>query len=149
MQVFIPVSHCKDTYNFDKTKQFSKNYLLAFVFSRENRRPKGAKSKHIFKKVVQVVGLVVQVVPALWRAHWVQVVGLFGASGPAGGWLWSSGRVFRPFCPLSRFVFGALLANMPLFRVLRGFLACFGRLVWVYVALVLCVACGAFVCVRG
>ena len=25
------------------------------------------------------------------------------------------------FCPLSRFVFGALLANMALFRVLRGF----------------------------
>ena len=29
--------------------------------------------------------LVVQVVPALWRVHWLQVVGLFGASGPARG----------------------------------------------------------------
>ena len=40
-------------------------------------------------------------------------------------WLWSSGRVFPPFSPLSRFVFGALLANMALFRVLRAFLAWF------------------------
>ena len=28
---------------------------------------------------------VVQVVPAFWRVHWWQVVGLFGASGPARG----------------------------------------------------------------
>ena len=47
------------------------------------------------------------------------------------------------FCPLSRFVFGALLANMALFRVFRAFLARFGRFVWVCVACVLCVACVA------
>ena len=47
------------------------------------------------------------------------------------------------FCPLSRFVFGALYLNMPLFRVLRAFLAGFGRLVWVCVACVLCVDCVA------
>ena len=47
------------------------------------------------------------------------------------------------FCPLSRFVFGALLANMALFRVLRAFLARFGVVVWVCVACVLCVACVA------
>ena len=29
--------------------------------------------------------------------------------------------VFHAFCPLPRFAFGALLANMPLFRVLRAF----------------------------
>ena len=49
------------------------------------------------------------------------------------------------FCPLSRFVFGALLANMALFRVFMAFLAGFGAFVWVCVACVLCVACGAFV----
>ena len=49
------------------------------------------------------------------------------------------------FCPLPCFVFGALLANMALFRVFRAFLAGFGRFVWVCVACVLCVACGGFV----
>ena len=53
------------------------------------------------------------------------------------------------FCPLYRFALGALLANMALFRVLRAFLAGFGRFVWVCVACVLCVACGAFVRVSG
>ena len=88
---------------------------------------------------------VVQVVPALWRVHWWQVVGLFGASGPAKRLalvLWSC---VPSFCPLSRFVFGVLSLNMPLFRVLRAFLAGFGRFVWVYVVLVRCVACVAFV----
>ena len=47
------------------------------------------------------------------------------------------------FCPSYRFVFGALLANMALFRVLKAFLARFGRFVWVYVVLVLCVDCVA------
>ena len=45
--------------------------------------------------------------------------------------LWSC---VPPFCPLYRFVFGALLANMALFRVFRGFLGGFGRFVWVCVA---------------
>ena len=47
---------------------------------------------------------VVQVVPALWRVHWLQVVGLFGASGPAKRLalvLWSC---VPSFCPLSCFV---------------------------------------------
>ena len=73
----------------------------------------------------------------------------FEASGPAGGWLWSSGRVFRCFCPLSRFVFGALPLKYAFIRVLRGFLARFVGFVWVCVACVLCVACGAFVCVNS
>ena len=87
----------------------------------------------------------VQVVPALWRVHWWQVVSLFVASGPARRLalvLWSC---VPSFCPLSRFVFGALSLNMALFRVLKAFLAGFGRFVWVYVACVLCVACVAFV----
>ena len=53
------------------------------------------------------------------------------------------------FCQLSRFVLGASLANMDLFRVLRAFLARFGWFVWVCVVLVICVACGAFVRVNS
>ena len=69
------------------------------------------------------------------------------ASGPEGGWLWSSGRVFPAFCPACCFVLVVLLANMALFRILRGFLEGFGVVVCVCIACVLCVACGAFVCV--
>ena len=85
----------------------------------------------------------VQVVPALWRVHWLQVVGLFGVSGPAKRLalvLWSC---VPSFCPLSRFVFGVLSLNMVLFRVFRGFLARFRGFVWVCVILVRCVACVA------
>ena len=49
------------------------------------------------------------------------------------------------FYPLCCFACGALLANMALFRVLRGFLARFMGFVWVCVILALCVDCGAFV----
>ena len=95
---------------------------------------------------------------------WVQVVALslgrwwcpleagdrgFEGSGPAGRLALVLCRVFRCFCPLSRFALGALLANMPLFRVLRAFLARFGVVVWVCLAWVLCVACGAFVRVNS
>ena len=53
--------------------------------------------------------------------------------------------VFPSFCPLSRFALGALLANMALFRILKWFLAWFMGFVWVCIACVLCVSCGAFV----
>ena len=53
------------------------------------------------------------------------------------------------FCPLSRFVLGALPLKYAFIRVSRGFSEGFGRFVWVCVACVLCVACGAFVCVSG
>ena len=43
----------------------------------------------------------------------------------------------------------ALLANMALFRVLRGFLAGFGVVVWVCVGLLVCVACVGFVRVNS
>ena len=51
-----------------------------------------------------------------------------GASGPAGGWLWSSGRVFPPFV-----LFPALLSVHCLqiwlyFAFLGGFSAVLGRL---------------------
>ena len=79
------------------------------------------------------------------RVHWWQVVPALWGSGPAGGWLWSSGGVFPSFCPPSRFALVGALANMALFRVLMAFLEGFVRFVWVYVVLVICVACGAFV----
>lgn len=69
------------------------------------------------------------------------------AGVPALGLVRSSGGVFPPFCPLSRFVLVVSLANMALFRVFRGFLEGFMGFVWVCVALVLCVACVAF-CAR-
>ena len=49
------------------------------------------------------------------------VVVSIGAGG-AGcrGFRWSFG-VFRPFRPLSYFALVGLLANMPLFRIFRGF----------------------------
>ena len=92
---------------------------------------------------MQVVGLVVQVVPALWRVHWLQVVGLFGASGPAKRLALVLWWCVPSFCPLCCSSLGALLANMALFRVFRGFLSRFVGFVWVYVVLVRCVACVA------
>lgn len=47
------------------------------------------------------------------------------------------------------FAFGVLCLDMALFSVLRALLAGFMRFVWVCIALVLCVACVAFVCVSG
>lgn len=95
------------------------------------------------------VGLGVPLVVVFHRVHWSRGRQAFEASGPAIGWLWSSGGVFRPFCPLSCFACGALHLNMALFRILRGFLEVFGVRMYIYMGLVLCVACGAFVCVSG
>ena len=92
---------------------------------------------------------IVQASPALWRVHWLRVCRLFGVSGPAKRLalvllscvplvlsalslcLWC---VVFEYGPISRFkgVFSGFWA----FRV--GLVAC-----------VLCVACGAFVCVSG
>ena len=68
-----------------------------------------------------------------------------GPAGPAGGWLWSSGGALHAFCPLYCFVLVVSLANMALFRVLRGFLARFGVRMYVCVGLGFCVDCGVFV----
>ena len=65
--------------------------------------------------------LVVQVVPALWRVHLGQVVGLFGALGSAGVLavvLWSCVPSFYPLCCCA--LVGSL-ANMALFRVFKAF----------------------------
>lgn len=94
---------------------------------------------------MQVVG----VRACFHRVHWVQVCQAFGASGPAEGWLWSFRGVFPAFCPLFCFMLVALLANMPLFAILKGFLARFIGFVWVCIGCVLCVACVAFVRVNS
>ena len=79
-------------------------YLLAFVFSRENRRPKRAK----FKIYLSFEGAGASVV-ALSLGRWWCPLG-------AGGrllWLILSFRaVFPAFCPLSCFPFLLYLSNM-------------------------------------
>ena len=72
-----------------------------------------------------------------------------GAGLQAFGVVPSFRGVFPAFCLPYRLVSGWSLANMPLFRVLRAFLARFGVVVWVCSLGVLCVACRAFVCVSG
>ena len=118
------------------------------MFSREFGRPKGAKSKYIFGSEGRKTGGDVVACLPFGVPTWAGGRG-FRDSGPAGGWLWSTGGVFPAFRPLSCFALGVLLANMALFRILRGFLAGFPCWMWVYIASMLCVACGAFVCVRG
>ena len=80
--------------------------------------------------------------PDFWRAHLVQLVLGAGASGVLR-------CVFRPFCPPCRSACGAMYLKYAFIRVLRGFLAGFGVWMYVCIGLVLCVACGAFVCVSG
>ena len=124
-------------------------FLLAFVFSRENRRPKRAKSKHIFERWegrqgVEVVGCLTFGVPTcaeVGRASRLQDL-------PECRRL-SSGGVFPAFCPLVCFTPEVLGLNMALFGILRAFLAWFGVFVWVCIAWVLCAACVAFVRVNS
>ena len=68
-----------------------------------------------------------------------------GPAGPVIGWLWSSGGASHAFCPLVCIVLVVSLANMALFRVLRGFLEGFGVWMYVCVGLGFCVDCGVFV----
>ena len=53
--------------------------------------------------------------------------------------------LFGVFPAFYRFALGALLVNMALFRVFRGFLEGFILFVWVCAGWVVCVACVAFV----
>ena len=89
----------------------------------------------------------VQVCLPFGVSTWCRCAGFRGIQDLQDCWLWSSGRVLPPFCPLYCFALGALSLNMALFRVFRAFLARFGVVVWVYVGLVLFVACVAF-CAR-
>ena len=95
------------------------------------------------KTAGNVVGL-----PAFWRVHlgrWSGSLGLQDLPEVALV-LWSC---VPSFCPLSRFVLAGLSLKYAFIRILRAFLARFGVVVRACVVLVLCVACGAFVCVSG
>ena len=70
------------------------------------------------------------------------------AGGRAFGVDPSFRAVFLAFVRSLALSFGGLLADMPLFSVLRGFLGGFCCWMYVCIACVPCVACGAFVCVR-
>ena len=72
-----------------------------------------------------------------------------GAGWQAFGACPSFRGVFPAFWLLCCFSCGGLCLNMALFRVLKGFLARFGAPVGVCIISVLCVACGAFVCVNS
>ena len=74
--------------------------------------------------------------------HWVQVVGLSRLQDLPEVALVLWWRV-PLLCPLSRCALGALYLKYAFIRVLRGFLARFGVVVWVCVVLRLCVACVA------
>ena len=109
------------------------------MFSRCFARPKGAKSKYIFKSEGKKTG--------------GDVVACLPFGVPTGC-RWSGNSCYfadvskigqdtagcSAFCPLCRFVLGALSLNVALFRVFRAFLARFGVVVWVCVACVACVA---------
>lgn len=74
---------------------------------------------------------------ASWLLSWCPLVA--GGAGFRGfrtcqSWLWSSDRALPAFCPPCRSALGAFPLNMPLFRVLRAFLARFGGFVWVCLA---------------
>ena len=119
-------------------------YLLGLVFSRDFRRPQRAKTKYILKVGAGRAVLVVGCLPAFIVSTCAGLPAFEGA-GPARGGLWSFGRVFPPFVRFPALSFGGLLANMPLFRIFRGFGRGFRVLAWVCLVLVLCVACVAFV----
>ena len=77
--------------------------------------------------------------------HWVAYVPDSGPAGPVIGRLVSSGGMSHAFCPLYYIVLVVSLANMALFRVLRGFLEGFGVRMCVCMGLGFFVACVAFV----
>lgn len=64
--------------------------------------------------------------PTFHRVHWCGCAGPLSAQDLPRCRLWSSGRVFPPFCPPYCFMLVALLANMALFAILKAFLARFG-----------------------
>ena len=69
-------------------------FWCALVFSREFRRPKGAKSKHIFEIWCWCVVSCAPLAVVFHRVHWWQASRLL--------WLVLSFRaVFPAFCPLS------------------------------------------------
>ena len=143
VQVFIPVSQCKVTHNFDKTNIFSKNICTLLCFLGNLGDQNGQKQRYILLLGLQGLPLWL----SLWGGggvHWWQVVRV-----QAFEVVLCFRGVFPAFCPLSRFALGALFLKYAFIRVLRAFLAWFVVVVWVCLVLALCVACGAFVCVSG
>ena len=109
--------------NFQQNRAKVIFYLLALVFSRDFRRQETAKVKYIL--VLRIAGLPLWL--SLWGGggvHWVQVGRASGLQDlPALALvLWSCVPCLLPAFPPC---FGALLANMALFRILRGFLESF------------------------
>ena len=87
---------------------------------------------------VQVVGLVVRCLPAFWRVHWWQVVQGAGLPVVFRG-------VFRPFVPAFLLCLCCVACEIWLYSRFKGvFSVVWGCCVGLC-ALVLCVACGAFV----
>ena len=68
------------------------------------------------------VGSCAPLVVVFHRVHWCRCAGFLSVLY----WLVSSGGALPAFCPLYCFVLVVSLANMALFRVLRGFLEGFG-----------------------
>ena len=79
--------------------------------------------------------------------HWV--AGGAGCGGFCCPFVVCSVAFFLPFVRFPAFAPDVLGLNMPLFAILRRFLAGFRVLVYICMGLVLCVACVAFVCVSG
>ena len=75
------------------------------------------------------------------RVHWCRCAGFLSVLY----WLVSSSGALPAFCPLYCIVLVVSLANMALFRVLRGFLEGFGVRMCVCVGLGFFVDCGVFV----
>ena len=73
-----------------------------------------------------VCGVVCSFGGGFYRVHWSRGVQAFEDSGPVIGRLVSSGGMSHAFCLLYYIVLVVSLANMALFRVLKGFLAGFG-----------------------
>ena len=118
------------------------------MFSREFGGPKGAKSKYIFKSEGRKTGRdVVACLPfgVSTGGRWSGSLGVHDLPEVGSGPL----VVCSAFRPLSCFVLGALRLKHAFIRVLRAFLAGFPCWMWVCITWVLCVACGAFVCVSG
>ena len=111
--------------------------LLGLVFSRDFRRPKQAKIKHILESGCNE------------GARWCVPCLPFGVSAGAGVQAFELILCFRgvfpPFYPLYCFALGAFPLKYAFIRILRGFLAWFGVVVWVCSSCVLCVACVVFV----
>ena len=75
------------------------------MFSRENRRQQGAKSKYIFEMWVQIVQVSPALLGCIWRVHWCRYAGSLMLKTYT-----SAGVCPLVVCPLLLSVFPALLS---------------------------------------